>query len=545
MEKIKVLFPGGEKEFELSRPVVMIGTNGAGKTRFTVEIEKLNDPDFHRNAQTHQSVQRITAQKSLFISRDLRIKGLEASQKDFFLGDNRDSATRLGYKYNNNPATHLVQDFDKLLSLFFTIDTQELQRDREAQKYPERNIDRVKETIREKAERIWNELLPHRKINLTGNAVNAEYGEEKYAGQEMSDGERVILYLIVQALVAHPQTLFIVDEPELHIHKAILKNLWDKLETVRADCVFMYVTHDLDFAFSRNINGVFWLRSYDGKAIWDYEFVNIEDYSSLSPEFFFELIGTKKKVLFVEGEKSSYDTVLYREIYPDYHVVPCGGCQKVISYVDAYRGYSTFNHIEVYGIIDRDYRSEEEINAYECDGIFALKVAEVENLFLVPEILELMDRQLGMEGRGLESASKFIKKRFEETVSAQIDGFLKKEIKHLVESFDLGDIHASVGTDVAQSLTERFSAQCSQKFFSTLLEDVRNRFNTALELRDILKVFNDKGLLKSISDSFGLKNNTPYYKRVISLMRADENFKRKMIFALRNYLPERLVLTEI
>lgn len=141
----------------------------------------------------------------------------------------------------------------------------------------------------------------------------------------------------------------------------------------------MYITHDLDFAVSRNVDEILWVKSFDGHNAWDYEFLPLMDYSDLPEGLLFEIIGTQKKVVFVEGEKNSYDYLFYQEILKDenYHVIPCGGCSQVVNYVKVKNAYSKFSHINVYGIIDRDFRMENEINSLESDGIFTLEVAEV------------------------------------------------------------------------------------------------------------------------------------------------------------------------
>ena len=44
MEKMKLIFPSNDEHaFEYGKPLVIIGANGAGKTRFSVKIEELND----------------------------------------------------------------------------------------------------------------------------------------------------------------------------------------------------------------------------------------------------------------------------------------------------------------------------------------------------------------------------------------------------------------------------------------------------------------------------------------------------------------------
>ena len=91
-------------------------------------------------------------------------------------------------------------------------------------------------------------------------------------------------------------------------------------------------------------------------------------------------------MIFVEGTDESYDTKLYSEIYKSYYVIPCGGCSNVIARTKAMRDTPQLHDIECFGIIDRDYRGEAEINAYREHHIYTLKVAEVENLFLVEEL---------------------------------------------------------------------------------------------------------------------------------------------------------------
>ena len=44
----------------------------------------------------------------------------------------------------------------------------------------------------------------------------------------------------------------------------------------------------------------------------------------------FEVLGNRKPVLFVEGERGSYDNQLYPFVYSNYNIIPCHDCSKVI-----------------------------------------------------------------------------------------------------------------------------------------------------------------------------------------------------------------------
>ena len=176
--------------------------------------------------------------------------------------------------------------------------------------------------------------------------------------------------------------VLIVDEPELHLHRSIMNRLWCELEKKRSDCLFIYITHDTNFAALHSQAKKIWVKEYDG-CKWTLEEINS---SELPEQLMLDIMGNRKKVIFVEGTDESYDTKLYSEIYKSYYVIPCGGCSNVIARTKAMRDTPQLHDIECFGIIDRDYRGEAEINAYREHHIYTLKVAEVENLFLVEEL---------------------------------------------------------------------------------------------------------------------------------------------------------------
>ena len=92
----------------------------------------------------------------------------------------------------------------------------------------------------------------------------------------MSDGERVIFYLTGEVVCAPENSIIIIDEPEMHIHKSLIKTLFDLIEIERPDCSFIYLTHDIDFAFTRQNAIKIWAKSYVSNNLWDYEILNNE-----------------------------------------------------------------------------------------------------------------------------------------------------------------------------------------------------------------------------------------------------------------------------
>ena len=136
------------------------------------------------------------------------------------------------------------------------------------------------------------------------------------------------LFLASQVLCVPQNKTLIIDEPELHLHRTIMYHLWSELEKVRPDCLFIYITHDLDFVSSHIVSDIYWVKSYDGNGNWQIEKIESDD---VPADLQAEILGSRKPILFVEGEKNSFDTQLYSAIYPNYYVI---GCQKLkISYL--------------------------------------------------------------------------------------------------------------------------------------------------------------------------------------------------------------------
>lgn len=539
MDKMTIEFPDGKTvDFEFGKPVVLLGANGAGKTRFSVYIEEKNDPTFssHNYQLDDSHIHRLSAQKSLSISPVIPILDLESSQNDLFIGSAVGYSYKKGSRFSDDPATQLLDDFSSALSLLFSEAQYELQCEHEELKkcYTEgKQMPQPVETVVDKAQRIWNTLLPHRTIDLSGNGVHAIFDGQRYLGKEMSDGERVMLYMICQALVVKPNTLFIIDEPELHIHKAIVNELWTLLENERPDCIFMYLTHDIDFALSRNNAQYLWIKSFDGND-WEYEFLDIDCYSDLPSKLLLEMLGTRQKTVFVEGTKDSYDYKLYQEIYREkgYHVIPCGGCQDVIRLVKAKKTYGQLQHIEVYGIIDRDFRVERELAALRRDGIYALGVAEVENLFVVPELLEIMERQLGSDPGTADDAKQFIIDLFNNCKDKQIAEALSKEISHQLSLFDLGS-QQFTDEEIHEIIENHFTADS----IGTWRAEKEAIFNAASTLPEVLKVFNFKELSRTIASKYNLSDRD-FPKRVLNVLTKNKEARAAILSALSGYVPE-------
>lgn len=514
--------------------VIMIGSNGSGKTRLGVWIEKNMGDETHRiSAQRALTFGTYINQKSSEQATNLLLYGRENTG---FSGKSHDDRWAWDGE-KNNYVTSMLNDYENVLSAL--VAKQANQREKYINDCKEKDLqdeqhDKVPEMVLDKLQRIWNMLFPHRGISISDGKVVASLGLSdgtKYRGRDMSDGERVALYLIAQCLSVPENMTIIIDEPEIHLHRSIINKIWTAIEAEREDCFFVYITHDTQFAASHKNSKKIWIKEYNGVK-WEYE--EVED-SSLPEQLLLDILGNRKPVLFVEGTSESYDTKLYSEIYKDYYVIACGSCSSVISQTKAMSANKQLHHLKCYGIIDRDYRSDYEIEAYRKDNIFTLKVAEVENLFLVEELLYIINDILGFNDDDKVKNVKdyIIKDRFAKEIDKQICEAIVSEIKFKLTIANISTKNEEEAKDSLESAFKSIS-------YDELKAKYTGEFNEILELEaysNVLKVFNSKSLSTSIGHFFGI-DNKGYRELIVRHIKG--NRVDEIIRAISPYLPEEI-----
>jgi hypothetical protein len=316
----------------------------------------------------------------------------------------------------------------------------------------------------------------------------------------MSDGERVIFYLIGQCLAAPHNGIIVIDEPELHLHKSVQTSLWVEIERLRPDCLFVYLTHDVDFAAAKEGSKRIWLKSFDGQ-VWDWE--ELQEDSNLPSDLLLEVLGSRKSVVFVEGDNGSHDVALYRALLPSFLVIPRGSCSQVILSVKAFKANPQLHHLKVYGIIDRDRRVPAEIQKLEQDSIFVLEVAEVENLFCVKEILQIVSTHLARDvNADFQAVSDEIFKRLHEELETQVSLRVASEIKFQLNKFDEKPKGADALTSALQSLVNGIDVE---EIYAQILAEF-NAVISSKNFEGLLSLYNRKSLSSQASMALGLAN---------------------------------------
>ena len=491
--------------------IIIIGANGAGKSHLGAWMEKQDN---------EKRVHRIGGQRKLNFNPTITLKNYSESINMIMYGHsiirNKD------YKWGTNHyTTKLIDDFENVLAALIALTNKEESAFFKSCKVAEQEgkvHPNTPETVLDKFTRVWDAIFPQRRLLLDDAKFYAvfqkEEVEKRYSATEMSDGERSVLYLAAQVLSIPENKIFIIDEPELHLHGSIMNKLWQELEKERPDCLFIYITHDMNFAAMHGDVDKIWIKSYDGHS-WQYEKLPDTD---LPEELRLSILGGRKPVIFVEGEKQSFDTQLYSILYPQYHVIACGSCTQVIALTKSFNKETSLHDFAVYGIIDRDFRTDREIEQYKKDNIFTLDVAEVENLFLIEDVIRYIAKYLHKNpDKIFSSIEKNVRERLSKQINSQICKSIAADIKYQLST-------AAISHKSEEEVQQDLESLVTHLSYADTKQAHEEKFNSALmhNYAAIIRVFNEKGIATSIGHYFGL-NNKAYCELVINELKNNKN----------------------
>ncbi|RVU18481.1 DUF4435 domain-containing protein [Methylobacterium oryzihabitans] len=496
-------------EIEPSRPVVLLGPNGTGKTRLGVYID-----DLISSGISH----RIAAQRSLEMpdevfseDYDRAIASLRRSR-----GDKKPKKLSPG---------SIEFNYDEVLTALFAQQYRALEYAHAASsgkatsKRPSTLIDRL--------QAIWADLIPYQRLIFsehTIRVIRASSDGAPYEGAEMSDGERLIVYMLGQALLLSQESLLIVDEPELHMSRALLVRLWDAVERARPDCSFIYITHDIDFAASRRGARMYAVLDYtpptfkqitvkkrkqtvqDSPPSWTLE--ALPSGSDVPLDVLARIVGSRKPILFVEGQTGGLDHLIYKAVYKDFTVMPVESCRQVIQLVRSFRMQMPLHWLHCAGLVDRDNRTVDAAGRLE-DGLYALPVSEIENLLLIQDVFVALAEALTFPAREVESRFARLKKDVLDAARRQAERISLKQTSSRI--WDSSRAMGVKAKDIAE-LTCLYEEMVTRTSPHDLYDGYFAEITRILEAEDfatVLQVYDNKGgLLNSLARSLGLHGPT-------------------------------------
>lgn len=531
MMSIKVDIPGfGEDEG--TDPIVFLGPNGSGKTKLAQKIAKTGQ------------VSAVSAQRRTWMDESLSVQ------------EERNLRSNINSQLDQwkSSAWQPTQEINYILVTLIQEHNSTLNRRNEAAVATNTPVEPTRDTKLMRLQGIWNRLFPTRKLEIdffpTVRRLDGTDGDQVvYHMREMSDGERTVLYMAARVMTAE-QPIILVDEPELHMHSRLAVKFWDEAESLRPDCRFIYITHDLNFALSRRSEKVYNVRSVD-----QVEQVSLSD---LPASIASEVLGAAtlpfyaKRIFFYEGEPGAgFASEFFSTWFSDKETfaIPCGNRDSVCACVTGLKRIGVAG-AEVSGLIDRDFYPDSILNS-NPEGVRVLALHELESVLCDQQIVTHLAKHLGKPPTGTWE-------RFTSQVKQAFQGERKSHVVAKRVRTRIGDLldgafgHAQIEPDVrktAQNHSSGLAALDLPKKIDDYFDEESKRVENALagDGAEILVVLPGKHLLSILSKELGFSNSSQLTDFVIrsldsKIAEEDKTLSRlgqNLEVALNRYLPKR------
>jgi len=359
-------------------------------------------------------------------------------------------------------------------------------------------------------------------VDKNEQVLVSKSGGTQYSIAELSDGERNALLIAIDVLTVEAGTLVIIDEPERHLHRSIISPLLTRLFSLRPDCAFIVATHDVMLPLDNPDSSSLLVRNctYSGTTVTAWDADLLSSATQIDDDIKKDILGARRKILFIEGVETSLDKPLYSIIFPNVTIIPKGGCRDVDHAVSGIREADELHWVHAFGIVDSDGRTSEDLDKLKAKGIYALPVYSVESIYYHPKILSwIAERQEAFTGENptgiLDSA---IKSGLESIHNEKTRLSLRMAEKRIHEQF-----YAQVPkkTDIAKC-----EPICIKIDVKTIVAEESERYQRAFDAGDLAALMaryplRETKALAAIAQKFGL-NAQKYEFAVRKLLRDDE-----------------------
>lgn len=351
----------------------------------------------------------------------------------------------------------------------------------------------------------------------------------QYESLALSDGERNALWIACGVLTAEKNQLIIIDEPERHLHRSIISPFLSALFAERKDCSFILSTHEVYLPIDNPDASVLLLRGckWENNLVSRWDANLLEAGNNIPDDVKKQILGPKRKILFVEGNNTSLDKQLYQTFYENVTVIPVGSCVDVEQRVKAMRKAGEENRLHwlnVYGVIDGDGKTAEHKDKLKQNNIVALPCYSVESLYYRTEIVKRMAEKyastFGIDAECLYQKSlSNIAEKFEEVK----EKLCAMKVAHKIRMLQV----SPTWEDVIENNYNQ-NPQCDS---AEIFTKEKEKFDNLIKCKDwnaLIEQYpiKESGVLANISHPFKVSNKKgkqSYEHLVRELVRQDEN----------------------
>jgi len=374
-----------------------------------------------------------------------------------------------------------------------------------------------------------NELFRSCNLNIeldiiSNSQINAKKNDHTFSISKMSDGERNALLIASNVLLTQIDSLIIIDEPERHLHHSITIPFINNLIKLRPDLKFVISTHDIGFAQSFDDSQFILLNDCnyinDNSIVWDAQLLSSENLTSLD-NISRNILGSRKNIIFIEGENNSLDLPIYSLIFPNVSIIPKVTCKEVMQNVRGIKSAEFLHWLNVYGIIDRDGREDSECEKLKEENIFCLDQYSIESIYYHPFLQKKVYlKKIELEGKeGIHPPESY-----------------RDEVLAIFTQHEIRLCNRLIEKTVRNQFESKIPTQqviCTQNSYeiSINLEEIRNNekilFSQYIENKEITKLLSrypirETPLLDCVRKKLGFQTKSKYENTVIQILKKDE-----------------------
>lgn len=267
-----------------------------------------------------------------------------------------------------------------------------------------------------------------------GNFYFTKGTTKDFPYKNLSAGEKsafdLILDLVVQSKY-YPDAVYCIDEPETHMHTKLQgKVLRELYGLIPRNSQLWLSTHSIGMLqeaqdIEKEAPGTVVFLDFDGRDFDDDQIIRPSKIGRAVMDKFYELafgdfskLLLPQKIVFCEGDscgttRKSFDSSIYSTIFenthPEAYFLSGGSCEEIINKLDANLGEVLkvlLKETKIIKVIDRDDRSNQEVDELKSNRISVLSKRNLESYLLDDSVIEKLCISVGKPDKIAECLQK-------------------------------------------------------------------------------------------------------------------------------------------